>query len=358
MYIKDIQGYISLVYPSSTEYAGFDGKSLDILEQFAWERYLSAYQIHSNIKFTYLKMAYKNVNKWVNALLLSGLLQKFETDSKISKHKAIYYRLTEKGIYQLFLNRLNSLLVNQSDVRKGTPPNALSFFQNYSDSMLFETFLYPYFEKDTLLAIGSRLLWDLYGYLSSCCQSIERKVKHFELGDTQIHEKIFSLNQIPGKDDELLLSHLQQILKLESTEGYKIKKEEKDGTITVNRPSASPIVIKLDEARIKAVMMFRTSNDEFEEMEYVVHKIGKELVVSRRMRGEESMQDIVNEAEERIEQLIHKFVYHLPSETHKEFSYYREILSKDGKFMTMVKKIHEDSHKGFEIGYMMLMNNE
>jgi hypothetical protein len=105
-------------------------------------------------------------------------------------------------------------------------------------------------------------------------------------------------------------------------------------------------------------MKFRTSNDELEEMEYEVHQIGQEMVVSKRVRSEESLQDIVNEAEERVGQLIHKFVYHLPSETSKEFSYYGDFLSKDDKFMTMVEKIHEDSHKGFERGYMMLMNNK
>lgn len=112
-----------------------DEKSLDILEQFAWKKHLSAYQIRSNLKSTHSKMAYKNVNKRTNALLSSGLIQKLETDSIHNKHNAKYYRLTEYGIYQLFLNRLDSLLVNQSEVRKGSEIsqslNALTFFRNY-----------------------------------------------------------------------------------------------------------------------------------------------------------------------------------------------------------------------------------
>jgi hypothetical protein len=351
--------YILLLYGSSTKDAGFDGKSLNILEQFAWEKYLSAYQIYSNLKSTYLKMGYKNVNKRINVLLLSGLIQKPETDTINSKHSAIYYRLTEYGIYQLFLNKLNSLLVNQSDVRKGTPSNALSFFQNYSDSMLFETFLYPYFKKDTLLAIGSSLLTDLYGYLSSCCHSIERKVKHFELSDTSILEQIFSWNKIPGKDNDSLMLYLQRRFNLESIEPYDIKKEDalEYPTITVNLSSAPPIVIRLDKARNKVIMMSRTSNDEFQETEYEVHQVDEENVVSSRMHSEESTQDIINDAEKLIEQLIYEFVYRLASsatEASKEFSYYRKILSQDEKFMKVVEQIYKNRHKGFEAGYKKL----
>lgn len=116
-------------------------------------------------------------------------------------------------------------------------------------------------------------------------------------------------------------------------------------------------MLELDKAKNKVVMMSCTSNDEFEEMEYEIHQVAQEKVVSRRIRSEESMQDIVNDAEKRIEQLIYEFVYHLASSAtkiSKEFSYYCEILSQDDKFMRVVKKIQEDRHKGFERGYKML----
>jgi hypothetical protein len=307
-------------------------------------------------------MAYKNVNRRVNVLLLSDLIQKFESDSIHSQRNAIYYRLTEYGIYRLFLNRLNSLLVNQSDVRKGTPPNSLAFFLNYNDSALFKVFLYPYFKKDTLLAIGSILLSDLFRYLTSCCQSIERKVNHLEPANTPIFEKIFSWNDIPGRDNESLLSHLQYLFNLESIQPYDIKKENtiEYSTITVNLPSAPPIVIRLDKARNRVLMMSRTSNDEFEEMEYEVRDVDQETVVSRRMRREESMQDIVNDAEKQIEQIIYGFVYNLAfsgTEASREVSYCREILSQDEKFMKVVEEIYKNRHKGFEVGYKNLTDS-
>ena len=354
-----VQRYISSLNGSSKKDAGLDVTSLDILEQFAWEKYLSAYQICSNLKSTHLKLAYKNVNKRTNALLSSGLIQETEVEGISNKHRAKYYRLTEYGIYQLFLNRLNSLLINPSDVRKrrelSPVPNAQIFLRNYSDSFLFKTFLYAYFEKETLLAIGPSLLDDIYGYLSSCCHSIERNLKYSKLGDIPIIEKICSWNRIPGKDNEVLLSHLKQMFNLESVSPYNIKKE--NNSITVNTPSA-PIVIKLDKAENR-VRVMSTAGGQFKELEYDVNQLGQEMVVSKRIPSEESIKDIVNDAEKQIEQLIYEFVYHLASsatEASKEFSYYCEILSKDVKFMSVVEKINENRHKGFEKGYKKLTN--
>ena len=42
-------------------------------------------------------------------------------------------------------------------------------------------------------------------------------------------------------------------------------------------------------------------------MEYEVRHVDQETVVSRCMHREESMQDIVNDAEKRIEQIIYEF---------------------------------------------------
>jgi hypothetical protein len=121
------------------------------------------------------------------------------------------------------------LLVNQSEVRKGSEIsqslNALTFFRNYIGCDLFKIFLYPYFKKETLLAIGSTLLWDLFNYLSTCCHSIERKLKYSKHADIPVTERIFSWNKIPGEDNDALLSHLKQIFNLESVNRSDIKKK-------------------------------------------------------------------------------------------------------------------------------------
>lgn len=63
-------------------------------------------------------MAYKNVNKRVHALESLGLIQEIYNDKATNKHNAKNYRLTEFGIYQLFLNSFDALLINQTNAIK------------------------------------------------------------------------------------------------------------------------------------------------------------------------------------------------------------------------------------------------
>jgi hypothetical protein len=125
------------------------------LEYFAWKKAVSSYQICKDLRPTVLRMAYKNVNKRVNTLISLGLLEQADINDAENKHKAKYYRLSEYGIYQLFLKSPSSVVIKQSDVRRGNElaSSASIFFNNYSSCQLFEIFLYPYFSKNTLFAI-------------------------------------------------------------------------------------------------------------------------------------------------------------------------------------------------------------
>ncbi|MGA9153593.1 MAG: hypothetical protein WBZ36_23685 [Candidatus Nitrosopolaris sp.] len=106
---NSVHGYTSL--DKTGKDAELDKTSLDILELFAVhrEKYMWTYQVFSKLKSTPGKMAYKNVNKRVKALLLSGLIQEIarrKITRKIAKQRnAKYYMLTEYGIYQLFLKK-------------------------------------------------------------------------------------------------------------------------------------------------------------------------------------------------------------------------------------------------------------
>jgi hypothetical protein len=78
------------------------------------------------------------------------------------------------------------------------------------------------------------------------------------------------------------------------------------------------------------------------------------------MRSEKSMQDIVNDAKKRTEQLIYDFVHPLASsatEESKEVSYSREILSLDEKFMKIAEEVFKNRHKAFEEGYKKLTHS-
>jgi hypothetical protein len=169
-----VYGYILSLCKTGKD-AELDETSLDILELFAVhrEKYLSAYQI-CKLKSTSRKLAYKNVNRRVKTLSLSGLIQKKQIKSN---HNAIHYMLTEYGIYQLFSKKFTSSLLSQPHLGRGkmmaNDYARLYFLHNYSNSRLFKIFLYPYFKKKTLLAIGGTILRDLYKYLSTCCHRID-----------------------------------------------------------------------------------------------------------------------------------------------------------------------------------------
>jgi len=350
---KTAYEYISTVYRSSRQHRRLDERSFDILEQFIWEKYLSAYQICSRLKSTPRKLAYKNVNLRTNQLLSSDLIQKVETDSKNSKHNAIHYRLTECGIYQLFLNRLRSIAPNSP------------FLRNYSDSALFKVFVYPYFKKETLLAIGPSILWWLYNHLSTCCQSIESEelLKNSDFFNSTGFSLIFLWNEVPGKDNGRLLDHLQKVFKLESIDRYDIKKEDAGEypTITVNIPSAPTIMIKLDKARDKVLIM-STAGGQFKNLQYEFRHVDQ--WVAERLPKEAPIAVLVSKifikAGMGIEQIIYDFVYQLASEAEtrqEEYSYYTKILSQDDRFMKVVKEIYENRHKEFERGYKRLTTN-
>lgn len=335
-----------------------DKTSLDFLGHFAWKKSVSSYQIYSYLKFTILKMAYKNVNKRINALFTSGLIE-VDANRVGIKHKAKYYRLTEHGIYQLFLKNLTSLLFNQSDIRRGKKPsaNASVFFDNYSNSQLFEVFLYPYFKKETLFAIRDLLLWDLFHYLSNCCHSIEANLKSVKINDIPIGEKVFSWNKVPGDDNEFLLLHLRQLFNIENIEQNGIVKEDTvDGdqpTITVSTSSA-PILIKLDTNNNKVIIASNIGKEGVQLFHYDVHQIGNEMVVSHKLPKEDSTKPLAIESEKQIHHLIYEFVSELASSpADSEYSYCYDVLSRDKKFMKVVKEIYE-KRQCFERGYKLL----
>ena len=327
-----------------------DETALDMLGQFAWEKDLSAYQIHSKLKLTPEKLAYKNVNTRINVLLDSGLIQKTEAIDTNNMHGARYNTLTEYGIFRLFLDKPNSIRENQSDVRKdrksSPSQNALTFLDNYSDSALFKVFLYPYFKKETLLAIGPMILLELYEYLETCCQVIARNILELTKYATQFYQKIFSWEKVPGEDDMPLLCHLQHILNLKELVKYYIKKEDniENPTITVYLPSAAPIKLELDKAK-NMVSVMSTADGQFKELQYEVTQMDQnEMWVNKRIPSREAVVEIINYTEKEVEPIIYKFVCRLAllatteAGASNEFSFYFDILFKDDKFMRVVEK--------------------
>ena len=363
MYPASLFRYISSI--QSFHNPEIDPVFLNILEQFAWEKSLSAYQICAKLKSTDLEMAYKNVNKRIHGLVSLKLIQETESDEiDVNKHNAKYYSLTEFGIYQLFLNKLNGLHIRELDTKKFNEPpssNTLIFFHNNHNSLLFESFLYPYFEKDTLFAVGNYLLGDLYNYLADCCHKIKQKLKYNNYR-IPVYDTIFYWNKVQTHNEKLLL-HLKEQFNLESIDSCEIEKNgDNNDTITV-KTSTAPILLRYDRDSEKVIAMSRPEGGKYKDVEYVEYatvKLGSDILVSKHLPDEELLDDIIFDAKKQIQQIIYEFVYDLSSsqseqEKANDFFYYYKILSQDKKFMAAVRDIYKNRHEAFEKGYQMLM---
>lgn len=203
-------------------------------------------------------------------------------------------------------------------------------------------------------------------FFSTCCTNIEKYLKNSKGLETSFVDKIFSWNKVPGKDSQDLILHLKKIFNVENIEPDEIKKENPNAEYSriIIKTSSAPVIISLDKARNKVIMMSRPlDKGQYEEKQCDVRQLGRELVVGNRLPREELIKPMVNEAEKQMEQIIYGFVYDLAlslssedPQVQKEISYFVEVLSNDNKFISTLQKIYSDRHKGFERGYILLTN--
>jgi hypothetical protein len=355
--------YISLIYELHKKTPTIDTVFLNILKQFAWQKPLSAYQLWRNLRSTDSGMAYKNINKRVRGLLSLNLIQEIKTSgNNINKHNAKYYELTEFGIYQLFLNKPNALHIRELDtIKSANPPssNTLIFFHNYHNSLLFESFLYPYFGKNTFFAMGDYLLWDLYTYLANCCHKIKQELEYYDY-NIPIYDTAFYWNKVQKHDKNLLL-HLKEQFNLESIDSCEIQKINDNNDTIFVKTSAAPIIIKYDKYREKVIAISRVEG-KHREIEYNTTKLGPDILVGMHLPNEKLLQDIIIDTKRQIQQIIYEFVYdlslaELDRDKAREFFYYCKVLSQDKRFMEVVEDIYKNRHVAFEKGYQMLTTN-
>lgn len=178
-----------------------------VLGEFARHQYISAYKVYSNFKSRGLKVDYKNTYSRVVRLADLGFIERVkakEFKGKANRRRAIYYRISEAGMFRLFYGSESVNKMIQSEVF----PSIFSIVQNNGDRLVFETLLYPYFEKETLAAlhdapfddatavikdIGSAegsakgsVVGSLWTYLDGCCAWIGWLLMQYDLF---VHDK-------------------------------------------------------------------------------------------------------------------------------------------------------------------------
>lgn len=141
-------------------------KHLDkrVLTEFIINKKTNIYQCHKSIlekhKKTGYTTTYKTIHTKVHELALLGIIEK--TSSENLDHGATEYQLSTYGLYYI---------LNYTEI----PIHGLRY--NHPDDPLFELFLYPYIEKQTISEMTGFYIDDLIiNFLRQVCKSISTKL--------------------------------------------------------------------------------------------------------------------------------------------------------------------------------------
>jgi hypothetical protein len=213
----------------------------ELLQCFVEHPDSSAYQIISVYKEKqYEQNEYRDVKNRINRLRELRLIDK--VNKKQNKHNARYYRLNIRGIYYIITNE------------KSMPYGLLkALLKNYDDNPVFNLFLYPYIQKDTLLKIiDSAVFSRIFSYLHECCEKINDTLEKIKRTHNQTGEWLYTCNP------EKLRECLKQDFKWIWLEDAKIQQnqDEKEMRIKISYKT-NFILINIDKRTNKAILRFR-----------------------------------------------------------------------------------------------------
>ncbi|MEJ7641053.1 MAG: hypothetical protein WKF36_02535 [Candidatus Nitrosocosmicus sp.] len=172
--------YISKLFSSIIELHEIDDSVMQILSYFILKKHLSAYQIFKKEKSLNNKLDYSITNKKVKRLLDLDLIEKIKDYTQLSevelKRNAIYYKLTEQGLFALYLKHKTypprPTVVNLKGKERLIPitlsKNSLLRYREYD---FYKFCLYP---------------WMSYNTIASCSQQFAKKI-HDSLSDISLY---------------------------------------------------------------------------------------------------------------------------------------------------------------------------
>jgi len=164
----DTSSYISTVAKFKSRNKQTGTAQRRILTFFIKETPLSTYDIHKRMKPTGNWSSYKNVHKNVHKLLSMKLITKDKNFK--SKHGAIKFRLSQEGMFHLFLK---SIMFFREEMK--------GLFINYGDDRLFSEFVYPFISKDTILKINEHVFFmGLFTHIRDRCNQLNATLDYEE----------------------------------------------------------------------------------------------------------------------------------------------------------------------------------
>ena len=188
-------GYIDIAKKFRSRDIEIGPKALTILGYFATNDKISTYQIFLDFQHS-SKTAYKNIHKTVQRLYNLGLVS--ITKQKDAQHGAKYYRISEEGIFYLFLRYdkfeqgIFELYHKYDKSHSWVESSFYKCFILGEGSTLFQCFVYTYFNRETFLSLealdgeeGERnareaFVWNVANYLQNCCRDVNEFLRWLE----------------------------------------------------------------------------------------------------------------------------------------------------------------------------------
>jgi hypothetical protein len=284
---------------------------------------------------------YKNVHKKIQRFKALNIIEEKKIEG--TEHGAKYYRLTEYGLYLLFLKRINgvyydSLRLNKYHKILEDPVDSL-ILRNYENSELFKTFLFPFVSRDTINGLKDTVAIAFFHYLHDCCKIIDEMLHRKDIRG-RVKWIIYSWNNIPNA---LFLDSLKEVFDLEHIDMVKARIDKIDGNTTKIFNKNFSVLIKLDLKRNKAVARLDKSKKQYE---YDIEIMGSNIEIISHRDGRERLLERQFQDTKLIELLACKITTQVGRYKLSKVDIF-DALSKDDKFMNLVYDLHSDFEKGY-----------
>lgn len=351
-YISGLKSYVQILRREWIKSEVPGPVALEVLEIFAHNESLSTYQVFSKLCSTTMKMAYKNVHKIIQRLLVLNLLTK--TKGRKSHHNAIYYKLSELGIFRLFLTRHYGILVDRLStikVKKPTIEEDKEFIRYYSNCKLFEAFLLPVIRIESLHLLNEIFLLQIYEYLHQNCKIVESilQTKNPSIPATTTICSWYEMVNKQIIDINLLLSlrtifELEDINLQEYIDNTKIKLNPvmKDELEISNTQVQFRIKMRLDKNK-KKVIATRLQNRMMHE--YEIEEIGSDIFVVRVQPKIDWEIGVRFGRREQVASLVYQLVSTIGLASQEQSSGFRELAG-DKTFTSIVEDVNSQFAQG------------
>lgn len=206
--------YILDLYLSRINEIEMRNPALFTLCQLAKSKELSTYEICNSLKSTEYKADYKNVHKKIQRFCKSGFIVKTKIDHR--QHSAVYYRLTSLGIIGILYHLHGKTAIFRSELHDMI--NGMLTY--YGEDDFFNFFIYPFFEKNTLMKIKSDMVVEfIVNYCTESAHKLMSKLYEGKLIDE--HNKFASKEKI-----KKWLSEMENALKANLDNSSLLEKEQ------------------------------------------------------------------------------------------------------------------------------------